>query len=293
MEHNFDSYDAVVIGQGPAGCSAALYLCRAGLKVAAVGKDDGALERAEKIENYYGLPEPMRGSDLVSVGRRQCVDLGADLLEDEALALEWQEDGSYFVPLASGANLRARAILLATGRAKRALDIEGLRAFEGKGVSYCAVCDAFLYRGRKVAVLGHSAYAKHEMDHLLPLAGEVALITHGSEPEFDPPKEVAVYNTKLLRLYGDNKLARAELETGRSESLDGLFVALGSASAGDLAMKLGVRLKDNAIPVSAEQQTTLPGLFAAGDCTGSFSQIAFAVAEGARAALAMIQYLRK
>jgi len=290
MEHN---YDAVIIGHGPAGCSAALYLCRAGLKVAVVGRDIGSLERAERIENYYGLHKPINGRELVAAGRRQCKALGAALHKDEALALDWQEDGHFHVLMASGEALISKAALLATGKAKRAPRIDGLSDFEGRGVSYCAVCDAFLYRNREVAVLGHGAYARHEMEALLPLARHVTLITHGRELEFDPPGEVDVRREILLRVEGEKKLARAELDSGRSMMLDGLFVAIGHASAGDLAKKLGLKLKDGAIPVGAEQETEMPGLYAAGDCTGTFPQVAFAVAEGARAALGMIEYLRK
>ena len=286
-------YDALVVGHGPAGCSAALYLCRAGLRAAVVGKDGGALERAEKIENYYGLGQPLSGADLLETGRRQCAALGADLREDEVLALEWLETGGYQLELAQGGTLLTRAVLLATGRAKRAPKIEGIQALEGRGVSYCAVCDAFLYRGCSVAVLGGGAYAKHEMEALLPLAGRVTLLTNGAEPEFDPPPEVEVRTARLLRLEGEGKLAGAQPDDGDFVPLDGLFVALGSASAGDLAMKLGLRLKDGAIPVNDKQETGLPGLYAAGDCTGAFAQVAFAVAEGARAGMEMSAFLRR
>ena len=286
-------YDALVVGHGPAGCSAALYLCRAGLRAAVVGKDGGALERAEKIENFYGLARPLSGTDLVEAGRQQCAALGADLREDEVLALEWLEAGGYRAGLAGGGEVAARSVLLATGRAKRTPGIEGIKAFEGRGVSYCAVCDAFLYRGRSVAVLGGGAYARHEMEQLLPLAGHVTLLTHGAEPEFDPPPEVTVRTARLLRLQGEGRLAGAELDNGDTQPLDGLFVALGSASAGDLAMKLGLRLQGGAIPVNEKQETGLPGLYAAGDCTGAFAQVAFAVAEGARAGMEMVRYLRK
>jgi len=290
-------YDALVIGHGPAGCSAALYLCRAGLRVAVVGKDGGALARAEKIENYYGLARPLPGAELLEAGRRQCAALGAGLLEDEVLALEWLEAGGYQVRLAAGGAVYARAALLATGRAKRVPDIEGVRAFEGRGVSYCAVCDAFLYRGRRVAVLGGGVYAQHELEALLPLAGHVTLLTHGAQPEFGPPPEVDVRTERVVRLQGggepaEEKLAGAELGDGAFVPLDGLFVALGSASAGDLARKLGLRLRDGAIPVNEKQEAGLPGLYAAGDCTGAAAQVAFAVAEGARAGMEMAKYLR-
>ena len=120
----------------------------------------------------------------------------------------------------------------------------------------------------------------------------MTLITHGTDIEFDPPAEVVVLREKLQGLKGEAMLARAELAGGQSIPIEGLFVALGSASAGDLAKKLGLPLKDGAIPVGDDQETSLPGLYAAGDCTGTFPQVAFAVAEGARAALAMIRYLR-
>jgi len=289
---NQKEYDALVIGHGPAGCSAALYLCRAGLRVAVAGKDGGALERAEKIENFYGLARPLSGADLIETGRKQCAALGADLREDEALALDWLEAGGYQATFAADGEVYARSVLLATGKAKRTPNIEGFRDFEGRGVSYCAVCDAFLYRGRQVAVLGGGAYAQHEMEALLPLAGHVTLLTHGAKLAFDPPPEVTVRTARLLRLQGEGKLAGAQLDDGETEPLDGLFVALGSASAGDLAMKLGLRLQGGSIPVNQSQETGLPGLYAAGDCTGSFAQVAFAVAEGARAGMEMAKYLR-
>lgn len=292
MDGNAKKYDALVIGHGPAGCSAALYLCRAGLQTAIIGKDGGALQRAEKIENYYGLTQPLSGGDLVETGLQQCAALGAALLDDEVLSLEWLEDGGYEAKLSSGISVFARSALLATGRPKRAPNIEGIKAFEGKGVSYCAVCDAFLYRGRNVAVLGSGVYALHEMEELLPLARSVTLLTHGKQPEFDPPQGAAVRTAPLLRLHGEDTLSGAELEDGPLEGLDGLFVALGSASAGDLALKLGLRLRDGAISVNEKQETGVPGLYAAGDCTGSLAQVAFAVAEGARAGMEMTSYLR-
>ena len=292
MAQQLKEYDALVVGHGPAGCSAALYLCRAGLRAAVIGKDGGALERAEKIENYYGLARPLPGAELVETGRRQCAALGADLREDEVLALEWLEAGGYRAELAGGGAVYARGVLLATGRAKRAPAIEGVNAFEGRGVSYCAVCDAFFYRGRSVAVLGGGVYARHELEELLPIAGQVTLLTHGAAPEFELPPQVAVRTGRVARLQGEEKLAGAVLESGELVPLEGLFVALGSASAGDLAMKLGLRLEDGAIPVNGKQETGLLGLYAAGDCTGAFAQVAFAVAEGARAGMEMAQHLR-
>ncbi|MDR1465688.1 MAG: NAD(P)/FAD-dependent oxidoreductase [Oscillospiraceae bacterium] len=282
--------DALVVGFGPAGSSAALYLCRAGLRVTLVGKDYGALARAERIENYFGLPQPLSGKELAETGCRQAEALGASVLRDEVLAVGYED--RFVAALASGRELAASAVLLATGSSKAAPPIPGLAALEGKGVSFCAVCDGFLYRGRPVAVLGSWRYALHEMEELLPLAGSVALLTNGEELTFPAPDGVAVYTQPIGKLIGEEKLEGARLSDGTELSLAGLFVALGSASANDLARKLGAPLQGNAIRVDAEQRTVLPGLFAAGDCTGGMAQISLAAAEGAKAALAMIQYLR-
>ncbi|MCL2107400.1 MAG: NAD(P)/FAD-dependent oxidoreductase [Oscillospiraceae bacterium] len=288
-----EQFDALIVGHGPAGCSAALYLCRAGLRTAMVGKDRGALERAERIENYYGLASPLRGLELMEIGQAQCRALGASLLRDEVLSLELREDLSFTAQASSGLELSAKAVLLATGKAKAVPGIEGIRSFEGHGVSYCAVCDAFLYRGREVAVLGAGVYAKHEMEALLPLARRVTLLTNGAKPDFDIPDKIAVIRQKILRLTGEETLRGAVLEDGGALEFQGLFVALGSATAGDLARKLGARLERDAIAVNTRQETTLPGLYAAGDCTGSFPQVSIAVAEGAKAGMSMVSHLRK
>jgi thioredoxin reductase (NADPH) len=283
--------DALIVGSGPAGCSAALYLCRAGFQVTLIGSRAGALERAERIENYYGLTQPLSGRDLAQTGRLQALALGAQLLEDEVLSVDWNDD--FAAQLSSGRTLAAPTVLLATGKARSTPAIPGLKALEGRGVSYCAVCDAFLYRGRTVAVLGGGDYARHEMEELLPLAGQVVLLTNGAEQKFTPPEQVAVHTAKLTRLRGELALQGAALEDGTELELDGCFVALGNASAGDLARRLGARLDGDNIAVNPRQETNVPGLYAAGDCTGSFAQIAFAVAEGAKAALAMIPFLRQ
>ena len=282
--------NVVIIGTGPAGISAALYSVRSGIETTVIGKGPGALKKAEKIENYYGFPEPVTGRQLIENGMAQAKRLGAKIVADEAVGLEYAD--KLTVKTATG-EYAADCVILATGSPRRAPNIKGLAEYEGRGVSYCAVCDAFLYRGREVAVLGGGAYAQHEMEELLPLAKHVTLLTHGAEPEFDPPPEVNVRTPKLLRLRGGDTLTGAELATGQTEPFQGLFVALGSASAGDLAQKLGLQLQRNAIPVDSRQETQLPGLFAAGDCTGAFAQVAFAVAEGARAGMGMIQYLRR
>lgn len=283
--------DVLILGYGPAGVSAALYALRAGLDVTLVGKDAGALSRAHMIENYYGLEKPLSGTDLAEVGKKQALQLGAKIVEDEVTDLYF--DGNDFVAGGLNGEYRGKACVMATGSARKKQGIPGMAELEGHGVSYCAVCDAFFYRQKKVAVLGSGEYALHEASELLPLAASVTLLANGVALTAEFPETVAVENRKILSLVGEGAFKGVRFDDGSEESFDGLFVALGSASATDLARKAGAAF-DGATPVlDKDFQTTVPGLFAAGDCTGGTLQIAVAVGEGAVAGLAAIKYLRE
>lgn len=132
-------YDITVIGSGPAGLSAALYIKRAGLTCAVISKDGGALEKAEKIENYFGTGA-ISGAELVKQGVEQAKELGADIFREEVFSLGW--NGNYTVSCSKD-NFISPAVIIATGSARKSVTIPGIKEFEGKGVSYCAVCDAF------------------------------------------------------------------------------------------------------------------------------------------------------
>ena len=285
----FMLYDVIIIGMGPAGISAALYVKRAGLSCLVIGKDGGALEKAEKIENYYGLKKALSGSELIETGKKQAENLGAELLNAEAVGINW--DGNYKIETTSG-NFSSKAVILAVGSTRNKAKIEGIAEFEGMGVSYCAVCDAFFYRNKTVAVLGNGEYANHEIKELLPTAAKVYLLTDGKEPE-SLAENVEVVKGKIKRLYGDGKLQGIELENGEKLAIDGLFVALGTAGAADFAKKIGAETENNRILVDEKMKTSIPGLFAAGDCIGGLLQVSVAVGEGAKAAMSAIEFVRK
>lgn len=283
--------DILILGYGPAGVSAALYGLRAGLDVLLVGKDAGALARAHMIENYYGLVKPLSGPELAEVGKKQALALGAKIADDEVTDLFF--DGSEFVAKGLSGEYRGKACIMATGSARKKQPLPGMAELEGHGVSYCAVCDAFFYRQKKVAVLGSGEYALHEVSELLPIASSVTLLTNGSETTATFPETVTVETRKLAGLVGEGAFKGVRYEDGLEEAFDGLFVALGSASASDLARKAGAAF-DGVNPVlGPDFQTTVPGLFAAGDCTGGTLQVSVAVGEGAVAGLAAIKYLRE
>ena len=142
-------------------------------------------------------------------------------------------------------------------------------------------------------MLGAGDYALHEAAHLLPVAGGVTLFTNGAPvPEGMDPRLSAVTDP-LAALVGDEQLSAVRLAGGREVPVEGLFVALGSASAGDFARKLGAEVKNGSIVVDDSMQTAVPGLFAAGDCTGGLLQVSTAVGDGARAAMGVLRYLRE
>ena len=184
-------------------------------------------------------------------------------------------------------------MVLATGASRSAPKIPGIREFDGMGVSYCAVCDGFFCRGRDVAVLGAGAYALHEAQVLLPLAASVTLLPQGQEPELPLPEGLRVDSRPIGALEGtDGILSRVRFEDGETFPVDRVFVALGTAGSGDLARKLGIVLRDRHVAVQPDLSTNIPGLFAAGDCIGGLLQVAKAAADGARAGLSCLKYLR-
>lgn len=280
----------VIIGSGPAGVSAALYAARAGVETTVLTKGPGALNRAELIQNYYGFAEPISGAELERRGIEGAKALGVQFVTTEAVGLTYTD--KLTVETLAG-DFPADAVILATGASRAAPHIPGLAGLEGHGVSYCATCDAFFYRGRDVAVLGSGEYALHEVQALLPVVKSVTLLTNGSPLTASFPPEVTVCPEKVNAILGEERVSGVELSGGKTVALSGVFVALGVAGSTALARKLGAEVDGNRILVDEHMQTTLPGLYAAGDCTGGLLQVAKAVYEGALAGTEAAKALRK
>jgi ahpF family protein/thioredoxin reductase len=283
----------IIIGSGPAGVSAALYARRGGADVTVISKGAGGLTTAEWVENYYGFAEPISGAELEQRGIAGAERLGVRFETDEVLAVLPVEEGRGFRLEATCRMYAADAVILAAGASRRTLSIPGLRDFEGRGVSYCAICDAFFYRGKKVAVIGAGDYALHEAEILRPHAAQLSLLTNGEEPSVAISDGIAVQTQKIVRIEGARRVQHIVFDDETGMDVDGIFMAIGTAGSMELARKLGVVLSDGKIAVGKHMETNVPGVYAAGDCTGGLLQIAKAVYEGAEAGLAAVQYLRK
>lgn len=282
--------DVVIIGKGPAGISAALYAARAGLQVTVAGKDPGALEKAHQIDNYYGFAEGISGEELFNNGIKGAERLGVEVISDEIFELSSEEDGFHLT--GSLFDYKAPACILAAGSSRTAPPVKNLKEYEGKGVSYCAVCDAFFYRNLPTAVIGAGEYAVREASHLQPIASEVTILTNGESLQAELPEGIGINEKKIRSIDGENLLQKVIFKDGSELDIEGLFVAVGTASSVDLARRLGVVTPDGTIEYDQTMSTFVPGFFTAGDCNGGLLQVAKAVYEGAQAGTSAVKYLR-
>lgn len=279
----------IIIGTGPAGVSAALYTARAGVDTIMIGGGDSALKKTDEIENYYGFPEPVSGLELLERGEKQAERLGVKILHEEVVGLGFEEKLKVITDKDS---YDADSIVIATGSPRNLPKTEGLSDFEGSGVSYCAVCDAFFNRGKNVAVLGNGRYALNEVHDLLSVAASVTVLTDGMRPEAEFPENVFVRTEKIKRFAGESRIEKVVFEDDTQIDIFSVFIAYGTAGSADLARKLGIFTEGSRIKVDESMATNVPGVFAAGDCIGGMLQIAAAVYEGATAGTSAVKYIR-
>lgn len=284
--------DVIVIGKGPAGISAAVYMARAGLQVLCIGKGAGLLERAELIENYYGFREPISGKELLANGIAQAQRLGVNILSEEVISIDKEES---FLVKTTEATHTAKAVLLATGKARQGVRIKGFEELRGKGLSFCATCDGFFYRGKRLAVIGSGDYAAEELAHLQSFTKDITLFTNGAPLTTTKLAEgisvIAEPITEILGVENDRVSGIATISA--RYDFDGIFVAIGTASAADFAAKIGVMLNGGDIAVDEGFMTNVEGLYAAGDCIGGYLQVSKAVGDGAVASRSIIQYVKQ
>lgn len=216
-------YDVIIIGSGPAGISASIYAKRRKLSVLVISKGNGALGKTEQIENYYGFPKGISGKELYENGIQQAKTLEVELVEDEVVALSYGEN---FEIETVNSHYTAKAVILATGTNRVSPNIKGIKEFEGRGVSYCAICDAFFFKGKDVAVIGNGNYAIHEMEQLKPVVGSVSILTNGEDMIENRDVDVEVDSRKIREFRGDSKLTEIEFEDNTKKQIQGAFIAI-------------------------------------------------------------------
>lgn len=283
-------YDIIIIGAGPAGISASLYTVRANKKVLVLYDDKSSLEKTDKIENYYGFENGISGKDLYKAGIKQAENIGAYVKKEEVIKIEMISENDYnFLVNTSNNSYKSKVVILSTGNKKNKPKITGIDKFEGKGISYCAICDGFFYRNKDVAVIGSGNYAISETNDLINIAKNITIFTDGEEAPNFRADNVKIETRGIKEIIGNDKIEKVELTDGTDIKVDGIFIAQGVASSTDFARKLGALVKNDRIIVNDKMETNIKNLYACGDCTGGLFQVSKAVYEGTIAGLSAIR----
>ena len=284
-------YDTIVIGGGPAGITAGIYAARGNLKTLILHFDSSSLEKATKIENYYGFTDGISGKKLYEDGIKQAKNIGIEINKEEVIKIEYETNG--YKVITTENEYLTKTIILALGTTKKSSNISGISEFEGKGVSYCAICDGFFYKDKEVSVLGSGKYALSETNDLINVAKKITILTNGEKaPEFRA-NNVEIKTEKIREVRGTEKVEKVIFEDNSEIDIDGIFVAQGVASANDFAKKMGIIIEKNYIKVDEKMKTNISGIYACGDCVGGLLQISKSVYEGTIAGLEAIKYVKE
>ncbi len=279
-------YDVAIIGTGPAGLSAALTLKLHNKSILWFGSKEQSekVGKSEKIANYPGTPM-ISGTELNAAFEKQAEELGLEIIEKIVTLIS--KSGDHYMLLANNEMYEAKTILFATG-VVQAKGLENEENFVGRGVSYCATCDGFLYKGKTIAVLSSSKRLEEDVRYLEETAGKIYVYRtyKTEEPDSD---NTEVLPKPIRKINGGLKVSGIELADGSEVEVDGVF-CLRNAIAPTTLLS-GLEMDGAHIVVNRSQETNLPGCFAAGDCTGRPYQVAKAVGEGNVAAHQILSYL--
>ena len=300
-------YDTIIIGAGPAGLSAGVYASRYMMKYLVIAKElGGTMTNAHKVENYPGITS-VSGTELAQKMQAQMKELGGELLTGEVKRISKNSAGVFEITTETAAGdqnettFKSHTLILAIGMRRRKLQIPGEKEFLGKGVSYCAVCDAAFFKDKTTVVVGGANAATMAAIQLTEYAKQVYLIYRGpalkGEPAWnqkvlDNPKIEVIFNTNVTEIIGENLVTKVKLSQPYQEketlATDGVFIEIGHVPSASLAKRLGLELTEEGfIKTQPNGKTNVEGVLAAGDITtgsGEFRQIVTAVGEGAIAA---------
>ena len=288
-------YDVAIIGTGPAGLSAAITLKLHNKSILWLGAKNLStkVEKSEKIANYPGMGY-ITGKELIARFEEHAEAMELEITEQMVTAI--MPGGDYYMMSAGSDVYMAKTILLATGAAA-AKGFEGEDELLGRGLSYCATCDGFLYKGKTIAVFCGDERFEHEIEYLAELAGKVYVSAayaggkYGKNGSGTDKDNIEMLPKPIRKVIGGMKVNAVELTDGIQTEIDGLF-CLRNAIAPATLLK-GLELDGAHVIVNRDMETNMAGVFAAGDCTGRPYQIAKAVGEGNIAAHSIVEYLSK
>ncbi len=302
-------YDLIIIGAGPAGITASIYASRFKIKHLVIGEVPGGLiTEAHSVCNFPG-ENKINGFDLMQKMQGHAKELGMEIKEMEKIVEIKKEGEEFSLKTESGQNFLAKNILLATGTKRRKLGLVEEDKYLGKGLAYCATCDAMFFKDKIVGVVGGGNSAMTAALYLAEVAQKVYLLVKGGEVNGEMvwaeqieknPKIEVKYQTEVIKLKGDNKLEGIDLKNSNAEieelTLDGLFVEIGTQPELSLSAQLGLETERGYIKVDIAQKTNVLGVWAAGDITtnsNSVRQVITACSEGAVAAQDIFTGLQK
>lgn len=300
-------YDLIIIGAGPAGLSAAIYAARKKINILVLADGDrGQTAEAHQVENYLGIPS-ISGSELNEKFHIHAKSFNIEIRDGNDVEKITANNGSSEI-VASGKSYSAKSILVATGKKYRELDVPGAKDFEGKGITYCATCDAPLYKNKTVAVVGAGDAGQDAAWQLTKYASKIYLLNKYPELRGDNmqmreqlknhPQVEILNNSEPTEIKGDkfvNGLIYGDNGQAKEISVQGIFVEIGSVPASKfLSGMVELNGKNEIIIDPKTNMTSRPGIFAAGDVTDvPHKQMIIAAGEGAKAALSVYEYLKQ
>jgi thioredoxin reductase (NADPH) len=292
------TYDVVILGTGPAGLQAAIHAARKKAAVLVLGKETQSSIYHHHVENYCCLFNTT-GEDIIATGRQQAAGFGAELLGEDVLKVSL-ESPRFRLLLESGLVVLCPALIIATGTARNRLGVPGEKELLGRGVSYCVECDCNFFKGVDVVVVGGGSAAVSGALTMLGYARAVHLVCGKVEvrgalaAELRQSTVIVHENARVKAIRGRESVEELVLEDSGSLPVQGVFIELGAKGILELAGHLGIRLDDEmkTIQTNKKMETSVPGIYAAGDICGPPWQVAKAVGEGCVAGLEAAGYAK-
>lgn len=289
-------YDVIIIGGGPAGLSASIYAARFNLKTLVLSSSyGGQIAESHLVENYPGI-KSISGMELIEKMTEQAKSLGVEIKSETAEKIS----GNFKI----NDKYESKTLILATGMERRKLNAKGESNFTGKGVSYCATCDAAFFQEKVVAVIGGNDSAARAAQLLSEYCKKVTIIYRKSKMRCEPALLSAIesnnkinfeYNSNIQEIKGTKNVEKVLLDTGKELKLDGIFIEIGAEPSQIFIKELNIETNNGFIKINEDMSTNIKGVYAAGDITTASNQmwqVITAASEGAVAANSVYEYLK-